>query len=139
MQDEIFVVALLTADGQVTVNSGGNAFVYDASAGASAFSVPFSIGSQAFALSRGGVEIMSEVSLQEIQATCTCGIYNFNAYVGTVPAEQVNSLSGDGYEMFAQGLNVECASQPSLPATPPATTAPTAPASTATRAAETPI
>jgi hypothetical protein len=73
MSDSVFVVNLLTAAGTVTVNSGGTEYTFDAPAGASAFSVPFSVGSQAFSLTRGCQEVMSDTSLRPILNTCPCG------------------------------------------------------------------
>ncbi|KAF7325258.1 putative alpha-1,3-glucanase/mutanase [Mycena venus] len=123
MADNVFVVTLLTAAGTVVVNSGGTAYTYSAPAGASAFSVPFHVGAQSFALTRnGGQTVMSATSLRPVQNSCPCGLYNFNAYVGTVPAGARDVLQSDGLANFANGLKVACAATPSLPATPPAVT-----------------
>jgi hypothetical protein len=73
MQDAVFVVALLTSSGTVVVNSGGNEYVFNAPAGASSFSVPMGIGSQYFALRRGGSTVISATSLREIKNECPCG------------------------------------------------------------------
>ena len=73
MSDSVFVVPLLTAPGTVTVNSGGTAYTYNAPAGASGFSVPFSVGSQAFSLSRNGQTVLSDTSLRQILNECPCG------------------------------------------------------------------
>ncbi|KZV81222.1 hypothetical protein EXIGLDRAFT_389280 [Exidia glandulosa HHB12029] len=78
MNDSVFVVPLLTSAGQVSVNSGGTLYTFDAPAGASSFEVPMGLGAQAFALSRGGSEVFSDVSLMPISDECPCGIYNFN-------------------------------------------------------------
>jgi len=126
MSDSVFVVPLLTSAGTVTVNSGGTLYTFDAPAGASSLEVPFNVGAQAFALSRNGQEVISATSLKEIRNTCPCGIYNFNAYVGTVPAGDSDPLGPDGLNQLPNGLKVSCAPTPSLPATPPATTAATA-------------
>ncbi|KAK1226629.1 hypothetical protein PQX77_010387 [Marasmius sp. AFHP31] len=124
MADNIFVVSLLKSAGTVTVNSGGTLYTFNAPAGSSAFAVPFKVGSQRFALVRGGNQVMAETSLKVVQNTCPCGLYNFNAYVGTVPAGQRDVLStGDSLAAFRNGLKVACDPAPSLPATPPATTA----------------
>jgi hypothetical protein len=80
MQDAVFVVTTLTEPATVTVNTGGNVQVIDAPAGASAFTVPMSVGSQAFSLSRNGQVIQSGVSLLPILDGCVCGLYNFNPY-----------------------------------------------------------
>ncbi|KZV91678.1 glucan endo-1,3-alpha-glucosidase agn1 precursor [Exidia glandulosa HHB12029] len=128
MNDSVFVVPLLTAAGQVSVNSGGTLYTFDAPAGASSFEVPMGLGTQAFALSRGGSEVLSEVSLMPITDECPCGIYNFNAYVGTVPAPKtVDSLQTVALQMFSNGLKAACDPTPTLAAAqPPATAAPTA-------------
>ncbi|KAJ7478355.1 putative alpha-1,3-glucanase/mutanase [Mycena latifolia] len=122
MEDGVYVVALLTAAGTVVVTSGGTAYTYSAPAGASAFAVPFDVGAQSFVLSRGGAQVMGATSLMLIQDTCPCGLYNFNAYVGTVPESVPDALGSDGLAAFASGLKVACAAAPSLPATPPAVT-----------------
>ncbi|KAJ7193107.1 putative alpha-1,3-glucanase/mutanase [Mycena pura] len=125
MADSVFVVALLTSAGVVTVNSGGTLYTYNAPAGASALAVPFHVGAQAFALSRNGAQVMSATSLKLIQNVCPCGLYNFNAYVGSVPPQAPDALQPDGLAAFANGLKVGCAPTPSLPATPPSVTAAT--------------
>uniref|UniRef100_A0A0W0FW71 Putative glycoside hydrolase family 71 protein n=1 Tax=Moniliophthora roreri TaxID=221103 RepID=A0A0W0FW71_MONRR len=126
MTDDVFVVPLLKSPGVVTVNSGGTLYTFDAPAGASAFQAPFKIGAQSFALSRDGAEVMSTTSVKVIQDTCPCGIYNFNAYVGTVPdSGERDVLSGDSLAAFTNGLKVDCAPTASLPVDPPPTVAPT--------------
>ncbi|KAJ6621002.1 putative alpha-1,3-glucanase/mutanase [Mycena sp. CBHHK59/15] len=122
MTDDVFVVTLLTAPGTVIVNSGGTAYSYSAPVGASAFAVPFNVGSQSFALNRNGATVMSATSLKLIQNVCPCGLYNFNAYVGTVPPSATDALAPDGLAAFSTGLKVACVASPSLPATPPAVT-----------------
>ncbi|KAJ6537857.1 glycoside hydrolase family 71 protein [Mycena capillaripes] len=125
MADNVFVVTLLTAAGTVVVNSGGTAYTYDAPAGASAFAVSFHVGAQSFTLTRSGRTVMSATSLKQIQNVCPCGLYNFNAYVGTVPAGPRNVLQSDGLSNFATGLKVACSPTASLATTAPATTAAT--------------
>jgi hypothetical protein len=122
MTDEVFVVTLLTAPGTVIVNSGGTAYTYSAPAGATAFAVPFHVGAQSFALRRNGTQVMAATSLKLIQDVCPCGLYNFNAYVGTVPASAPDALKPDGLASFASGLRVACSATPSLPVSPPAVT-----------------
>lgn len=85
MEDKVFVVPLLTAPGSVSVNSGGVLYTFDAPAGASAFSVDMGIGAQAFALTRDGKEVFSDVSLMPITDECPCGIYNFNGAPDRLP------------------------------------------------------
>lgn len=125
LEDNVFVVTLLTDAGEVVMNSGGTAYTYDAPAGASAFSVPFHTGAQHFALNRGGSEVISATSLKEISEECPCGLYNFNAYVGTVPETVAEPLDSEGMASLTAGLNVACEATPSLPASPPGTTAAT--------------
>ena len=86
MEDSVFVVSLLTAPGNVTVNSGGSTQSFNAPAGATAFQVPMAVGQQQFSLTRGSTTVLSGVSLKDISSICICGIYNFNAYVGTLPS-----------------------------------------------------
>ncbi|KAJ7229795.1 putative alpha-1,3-glucanase/mutanase [Mycena pura] len=108
LADAVFVVALLTAPGTVVVNSGGTAYAYDAPAGASAAAVPLRVGAQAFALMRGGATVLAATSLHAVQDACPCGLYNFNAYVGTVPprAGARDALQADGLAAFARGLRM---------------------------------
>ncbi|KAJ7065686.1 glycoside hydrolase family 71 protein [Mycena amicta] len=120
LSDDVFLVALLTAPGRVIVNSGGTAYAYDAPAGASAIAAPFHIGAQSFALSRNNAQVLFATSLKPISNTCPCGLYNFNAYVGTVPPQARDVLQPDGLRSFTQGLKVNfCAPQPSLSTVPP--------------------
>jgi hypothetical protein len=86
--DSVFVVTLLKSDAEVTVSSGGQSLTLQAKAGASSFTVPMGAGQQAFSVSRNGssVEGLSGISPKEIQADCSGGVYNFNAYVGTLPS-----------------------------------------------------
>ncbi|KAF5358791.1 hypothetical protein D9758_008590 [Tetrapyrgos nigripes] len=126
MTDDVFVVSLLTSPGTVTVNSGAQKYTFDAPSGASAFAVPFRIGAQSFALSRGGNQVIGATSLKVIQDTCPCGLYKFNPYVGTVPESDRDALQGASLSSFTNGLKVAYNPAPSLPASPPATTAATA-------------
>ncbi|KAL3496299.1 glycosyl hydrolase family 71-domain-containing protein [Aspergillus germanicus] len=115
MEDAVFVVTTLTEPATVTINSGGNVEVFDAPAGASAFTVPMGVGSQAFSLSRNGQVIQSGVSLLPIIDGCVCGLYNFNPYVGTLPPGPIDSLQSAGLNSLTQGLHVQtCAPTPSL-------------------------
>ncbi|KAL1961170.1 hypothetical protein VTO42DRAFT_3115 [Malbranchea cinnamomea] len=127
MEDSVFVVALLTDSATVTVSSGGNEHTFDAPAGASAFTVPMGVGSQEFSVTRGGETVLSGTSLKPIIDGCVCGLYNFNAYVGTLPAGPIDSLQPDGLQNFKQGLRVTtCEATPSLgsptPTSPPSGT-----------------
>lgn len=115
MQDAVFIVALLTSAGKVTVTSGSNTQVFNAAAGASAFQVPMAVGSQKFTLTRNGTTILSDTSLRDISNVCPCGIFNFNAYVGSVPAGFSDPLGTDGLASLTVGLHVStCSATPSL-------------------------
>ena len=113
--DSVFVVAMLKEAGTVVVNSGSNSKTFNAPAGAHAFAVPMGVGKQSFSLQRGSETVMSETSLKEIVDSCICGIYNFNAYVGTVPAGPSEPLPPSGLKSLTVGLHVEtCKPTPSL-------------------------
>ena len=115
MQDAVFIVALLTSAGKVTVTSGSNTQAFNAAAGASAFQVPMAVGSQKFTLTRNGTTILSGTSLRDISSVCPCGIFNFNAYVGSVPAGFSDPLGTDGLASLTVGLHVStCSATPSL-------------------------
>ncbi|KAL1729614.1 glycoside hydrolase family 71 protein [Schizophyllum commune] len=119
MADEVFVVSLLTAPGTTGVNTGGTVHYFDAPAGASAFSVPFNVGAQSFILLRDNVPVLDATSLKEIKNECPCGIYNFNAYVGTVPESPIDALDDLGLAAFEAGLKVQCEAKPTLGITIP--------------------
>lgn len=108
LTDNVFVVALLTSAGTVDVTSGVNTQSVQAPTGATAFQVPMGVGSQSFKLSRGGVTALEATSIKDVSSSCVCGIYNFNAFVGTVPASPADSLGTDGLTMFSNGLKVSC-------------------------------
>jgi hypothetical protein len=137
MQDSVFVIALLKSPGTVTVLSGRNSQTFNANAGPNAFQVAMGAGKQSFSLTRSGQTVLSGDSLKEIISDCVCGIYNFNAYVGTLPAAPSSPLQADGLKSFALSLSATCQATPSLgtaaaaSATVPLTTA-TAPTSTPT-------
>lgn len=124
--DSLFVVALLTKAGTVEVTSGSNSKSFDARAGANAFAVDMGIGSQSFSLTRGGEAVLRGTSLKDISGDCICGIYNFNAYVGTLPAGSADSLqSPDGFLGFTSGIAPGiCEPSPSLGTAPVATSFP---------------
>ncbi|KAF5344413.1 hypothetical protein D9758_015478 [Tetrapyrgos nigripes] len=126
MSDNIFVVSLLTSPGTVAVQTGAMVYTFNAAAGAPAVSVPFQVRAQTFTLSRNRSKVIGATSLKQIQNTCQCGIYNFNAYVGTVPEGTRDVLGSDVLTEFSNGLKVTTGSPtPSLPVTP-ATSAATA-------------
>lgn len=141
MQDSVFVVAMLTSPGVVTVTSGGNTQSFNAPAGASAFQVAMQVGQQQFSLTRGGTTVLSGVSLKNISPICICGIYNFNAYVGTLPAGFSDPLGHDGLVSLTAGLHVStCSATPSLgtaPSSPSTTVVPPPPTSTTSQTSTT--
>ncbi|KAL1641674.1 hypothetical protein SLS58_005952 [Diplodia intermedia] len=115
--DSVFVVALLESGATVEVTSGGNAVVRkEVAAGASVVEVPMAVGAQKFSVVRDGEVVLSGESLKDVSAACVCGLYNFNAYVGTLPAPTaVDRLDADGLSRFAEGLKVQtCSPTPTL-------------------------
>ena len=114
MEDSVFVVALLKSAGTVYVQSGGNEQTFPANAGANAFQVPMGTGRQSFSLTRNGQVILDGDSLKDVSSDCICGIYNFNAYVGTLPAGPPDALQPDGLKSFTVGLSATCQATPSL-------------------------
>lgn len=114
VEDSIFVVALLKAAGTVTITSGSNTKDFPAQAGPNVFSLALGTGKQSFALKRGTTTILRGESLKEVSDQCICGIYNYNAYVGTLPAVQPKFLQADGLMSFASGLSATCVPRPSL-------------------------
>ncbi|ROW03629.1 hypothetical protein VPNG_07190 [Cytospora leucostoma] len=106
MDDSVFVVSLLTAPGIITVESGNTVQEFSAPQGISAYQVPMGVGQQQFFLSRNDKAVLSAVSLKDIANTCPCGIYNFNAYVGTVPEASPDALQPDGLNSLTVGLHV---------------------------------
>ncbi|KAF2736730.1 putative alpha-1,3-glucanase/mutanase [Polyplosphaeria fusca] len=115
LQDAVFVVALLKEAGRVTAKSGTNSKTFDAPAGASIWQIDMGVGAQEFGLERANGTVMSETSLRDVMDTCPCGLYNYNAFVGTVPAGSPDTLGADGLTAFTKGLKVSCPAEPSLP------------------------
>jgi hypothetical protein len=127
MDDSVYAVAFLKTAGTLTVTSGGNTQTFNAPAGANIFTVPAGLGKQTFSLTRNGQSVLSGTSLMDITNVCACGIYNFNAYVGTLPAGPTDPLSGDGISSLTQGLHVttcqphaSLGTNPSVPVSQPA-------------------
>jgi hypothetical protein len=107
--DEVFIVSLLTSPATIQANSGDTTETFDAPAGASSFSIPMGLGQQSYSVTRNGQMILSGISMKDIVDTCTCGNYNFNAYVGTLPAPAtIDELQPAGLAMLAQGLVAPC-------------------------------
>ncbi|KAL7905229.1 carbohydrate-binding module family 24 protein [Trichoderma velutinum] len=142
MDDTVYVAALLKSAGSVTVTSGGTTQTFQGNAGANLFQIPASLGQQKFALSRNGQTVFSGTSLMDITNVCSCGIYNFNPYVGTIPAGFDDPLQGDGLFSLTIGLHVTtCQAKPSLGTNPPVTSGPVSslPVSSTTRVSSPPI
>jgi hypothetical protein len=99
----------------VTISSGSNTNTFDAPAGVSLHKLPLGTGSQKFGLVRGDTEVFSEMSLRDVVNSCACGIYNFNAYVGTVPAGPADVLVDNGRIGVGVPEGYECLPKPSLP------------------------
>ncbi|OXV08700.1 hypothetical protein Egran_03537 [Elaphomyces granulatus] len=138
MQDTVFVVSLLQSPATIQVSSGSNSQTFTAAAGASAFQVPMGVGPQSFTVTRGSNTVFSGTSLKNVVDSCVCGLYNFNAYVGGLPAESGDPLKPDGLAAFAQGLKVStCSATPSLSSVPASATSVPATGSTTTTATST--
>ena len=112
--DAVFVVALLTKPGKVTLRSGTGSQTFDAPAGASSWSLAMGTGKQSFALDRDGQNVLSGTSLKDISNDCQCGIYNWNAYVGTLPSSNPGALQPEGLEDFTVSMAAPCKPTPSL-------------------------
>lgn len=107
MKDEVFVVSLLKSAALIQVQSGDQSRSIQAPAGVSAHRVPMGVGKQKFAVTRDGKVVLAGISLKDISDSCMCGIYNFNAYVGTLPApDTIDQLQPDGLAMLSHGLKV---------------------------------
>lgn len=115
MTDEIFVVALLKSPATVEVSSGTNSKRFEAPAGASLHKLAMGVGEQKFALRRGYTQLMADTSLRDVVDTCACGIYNFNAYVGTVPAAAPDVLGDNAAITSGVPAGYACKPTPSLP------------------------
>ncbi|KAJ6118778.1 Glycoside hydrolase family 71 [Penicillium samsonianum] len=111
MTDAVFIVTLLKTPAMVHVQSGRKTEAYEAKAGVWSHSVPMGVGAQRFKVTREGmtVDSLCGTSLRDIVHTCPCGIYNFNAYVGTLPAEaSADQLQSAGLTRLLQGLQAPC-------------------------------
>ncbi|KAJ5734585.1 glycosyl hydrolase family 71-domain-containing protein [Penicillium manginii] len=109
MEDSIFVVTMLKSPAKLSVTSGNNSQDFEAMSGINAFSIPMGVGPQKFEASREAKVFLSGTSMKDIVDTCVCGIYNFNAYVGTIPSSSgIDSLQPDGLALLSQGLRAPC-------------------------------
>lgn len=121
MQDSVFVVSLLKSAGSIEVTSGKNIKTINAPAGASSFKVDMGVGQQKFSLTRDSKQVFGGTSRRDITETCPCGLYNFNAYVGTFPEGKSDPLDAAGLASFTVGLSVKtCSAAPSLGSGSPA-------------------
>ncbi|KAI1275720.1 glycoside hydrolase family 71 protein [Xylaria sp. FL0933] len=85
LADVVFVATMLTAPAQLTVTSGNNAPVtVTVDAGIITHNFTMGVGKQSFSLSRNGAKILSGTSAKEIASSCAK--YNYNPYVGVLPA-----------------------------------------------------
>jgi hypothetical protein len=133
MEDVVYVVTLLTQPGSIAVTSGGQTVTQQVPAGANLIKVPAAVGKQQFSLSRNGQVVLQDTSLMDISNVCPCGLYNFNPYVGTVPAGFSDPLGRDGLASLTIGLHVStCSATPSLGTNPPVVTTPNPPPVTTT-------
>ncbi|CDM38486.1 Glycoside hydrolase, family 71 [Penicillium roqueforti FM164] len=95
MADEVFIVTILKSPATVYVQSSCEAKTYNAKAGIWSHSVPIGIGRQSFKVVCEGKTVNSlyRISRRDITNTYPYSIYNFNAYIGTLPAEaSINRL-----------------------------------------------
>jgi hypothetical protein len=141
MDDDVYVVTLLKSSASLSATSGGNSRSFNVPAGATLNTVPAGLGKQSFAVSRNGQNVLSGTSLMDITDVCNCGIYNFNAFVGELPAGPRDVLGPDGLTSLTVGLHVTtCLPQPSLgtnpsvPASQPATPTSAKPSKTSSAA-----
>ncbi|KAG7422236.1 Mutanase [Fusarium oxysporum f. sp. rapae] len=119
MEDAVYVVSLLKSAGTVIIKSGSNTVTKEVPAGATLIKVDASLGKQTFTLQRGSTKVLSDTSLMDITAVCPCGLYNFNAYVGTVAAGFSDPLDVSGLASLTVGLHVTtCQPKPSLGTNP---------------------
>lgn len=119
MEDAVYVVSLLQSAGTVIVKSGSNTVTKEVPAGATLIKVDAGLGKQTFTLKRGSNNVLSDTSLMDITSVCPCGLYNFNAYVGTVAASFSDPLDSSGLASLTVGLHVTtCQPKPSLGTNP---------------------
>ena len=71
------------------MQSSCEAETYNTKAGMWSHSTPIGVGKQTFKVIRKGKTVNSlyRISRRDITDAYPCGIYNFNAYIGTLPAE----------------------------------------------------
>ncbi|KAF4126924.1 Glycosyl hydrolase family 71 [Geosmithia morbida] len=106
-QDKVYVVTLLTAPATLSMTSGDRTDTVDVPAGAAISSVDMAPGTVHLTLSRDGANIFDADAGAQVVDSCPCGIYNFNPYVGTLPAGDADELLPEGYSQIMNGLNVD--------------------------------
>ena len=104
MADSVFAVSLLKNPGKLTIASGSSSRTFDAPAGANAYEVPMVLGKQSFELQIDGKTTLFGTSSKEITNKRHGGVWNFNAYVGTIPAGEPDHLLPDGKTLMMSGL-----------------------------------
>lgn len=107
LEDKVFVVTLLTEAATLEMTAGGNSQTVEAPAGAAKFTVDMAVGDVSFRLTRGGNAVLEGTSDMKILDFCPCGIYNFNPFVGTLPAGEPDELLPEGYAQIMSGLKVD--------------------------------
>lgn len=115
MPDKVYVATLLKEAGSLTVKSGDNSETHDVSAGANLLEISAAVGKQSFSLTLESGAVLNATSLMEIEDVCPCGLYNFNAYVGSVPPGPPDHLLPEGLKSLTKGLQVStCSPTPTL-------------------------
>lgn len=71
--DSVFVIAMLTEAGTVSITSGGNTVEFEAQPGVTTFSAPMGTGKQSFALKRSDAVVMSGESDLDVSDQCEVG------------------------------------------------------------------
>lgn len=82
--DAVFAATSLRTPATLTVTSGNASVTQVMQAGINYASVPMRLGSPTFQLERNGTTIASGTGGRAITDTCFEGIYNFNAYTGSI-------------------------------------------------------
>ncbi|CAG9942871.1 unnamed protein product [Clonostachys rosea f. rosea IK726] len=112
MEDKVFIVTLLTEAGRLEVTAGGKTESFEAPKGPAKFSVDMAAGAVTFRLYNGDKVVLEGDAGMQILDYCPCGIYNFNPYVGTIPAGEPDELLPEGYASIMAGLKEELGENP---------------------------
>jgi hypothetical protein len=105
-EDKVFVVTLLTEPATLEMTVAGNTQTVEAPAGTAKFTIDMAPGQVSFRVVRGGAPVLEGVSDFAILDHCPCGIYNFNPYVGSLPAGEPDELRPEAYSSISAGLKV---------------------------------